>query len=138
MPIDLYWDDDEQTVLLCEFNGTWTWDELQKVLKTIKRLSEESGRVFGALVDVSKGITVPGGSIFNREALSQFQKMRQLGADGRGPVVIVGMNSIIRSIFDTVKRLDKSAASDVHFAATLAAGQQIIYPIMRRLNDISA
>jgi hypothetical protein len=135
MPVDLYWDDDDQTVLLCEFNGAWTWDELQKVLKTTKRLAEERGRVLGALVDVRQSASVPGGSIFNRAALSQFQQMLQLGAGGKGPVVIVGMNGMIRAIVETIRSIDQNAVNDVHFADTMPAAQQIIYGIMRRLND---
>lgn len=138
MSIDLYWDDDDQTVLLCEFNGKWTWDELQNVLKAIKKLSDERGRVFGAIVDVRNGMTIPGGSIFNREALSQFQKMTQLGSGGKGPVVILGVNSLIRSIFDTIKTVNHSAAADVYFADTMETAQQTIYGAMHRLNEVSA
>ncbi|MEO1290964.1 MAG: hypothetical protein AAFV93_24775, partial [Chloroflexota bacterium] len=75
MAIDLFWDNDEQTVLLAEFNGKWTWDELHKLLTTVKRLSDERGQVFGAILDLRNGMHLPGGNIFNKEGLEQFKKL---------------------------------------------------------------
>ncbi|MCU0514465.1 MAG: hypothetical protein MUE40_18075 [Anaerolineae bacterium] len=138
MSIDLYWDNDEQTVLLCEFNGRWTWEELQTVLATVKRMSEERRQVFGAIVDVRNGLTLPGGSIFNREALTNFQKMLHMGQGGKGPVVILGMSGMIKTVFDAVKSVDKNAARDVHFAGTMPEAQRTIYSIMQRMNEATA
>jgi hypothetical protein len=75
MKIDLYWDNEEQTMMLCEFQAGWTWEDLMAVLNTVKRLSEEREQVFGALIDLTNGMTLPGGSIFNAEGLKNFQKI---------------------------------------------------------------
>jgi hypothetical protein len=134
MPIELFWDDAEETVMLCEFNGQWTWDELHTVLKTTRRLSEERGRILGAIIDVRNSSVVPGGSIFNREALNQFQQIRQMASGGKGPVVILGMNGLIKTILATVKSIDQSTAKDVHFADAMPDAQKIIYGLMQQLN----
>lgn len=134
MSIELFWDDDAQTVMLAEFNGQWQWDELHAVLQTIKRLSEERQQIFGAIIDVRQGLSVPGGSIFNRDALSQFRRMSDLGSNGKGPVVIVGVSSMIRTIFDTVGKLDKSATNDVYFADKLDDARTVIYAAVAKLN----
>ncbi len=138
MAIDLYWDNDEQSVILCEFQDRWTWDDLHAALTTIKRLSSERSQVFGAIIDVRKGLNIPGGSIFNREALTNFQKMTSLGAGGKGPVVILGMNGMIKTIFDTVKKMDSKTASDVYFADTMTEAQRVIYNLVDRLDKTSA
>jgi hypothetical protein len=135
MSIELFWDDEEQTVMLVEFNGQWTWEELQKVLAASRRLSEERGRILGAIIDVRNRSFVPGGTIFSREALKQFGQIREMASGGRGPVVILGMNGLIKTILDTVKSLDKNTAKDVHFADTMPEAQQIIYDLMRQLPD---
>lgn len=129
MGIDLYWDNKEQTVMLCEFNGDWSWDELHAVLRTIKQLSVERGRVFGAIVDVRGGLRLPGGTIFNREALTNFRKMLQLDPEGKGPVVIVGMNPMIRTIFDTAGRLEPSVTENVYFADDMQEARRKIYTV---------
>lgn len=135
MPIELFWDDDTQTVMLCEFNGRWTWDELYRVLATTRRLSEERGRIFGAIIDVRKGSTVPGGTIFNRESLDRFRGIRQMAANGRGPVVVLGMNGLIKTIIDTVKSLDTSATNELFFADTMPEAQEIIYKVMSKKSN---
>lgn len=139
MGIDLYWDDEEQTVMLAEFGKKWTWDELHAVLSTIKRLSEERGQIFGAIIDVSNGLNIPGGSIFNRESLGQFQRMLTLNDDGdKGPVVIVGMSNMIRTVFNAVKQVDKSVTNDVFFASTMDEAREVIYRATAELNQKGA
>src|SRR5688572_1836530 len=134
MSIDLFWDDEEETVMLCEFNGQWSWEELHQVLAATRRLSEERGRILGAIVDVRNRQFIPGGTIFSREALQQFGQIRQMASGGKGPVVILGMNRVVKTVLDTVKNLDKNAAKDVHFADTMPEAQRIIYGLMRQVN----
>ena len=136
MAIDLFWDNDEQTVLLAEFNGKWTWDELHKLLTTVKRLSDERGQVFGAILDLRNGMHLPGGNIFNREGLDQFKKLVALGGDDeqKGPVVVLGMNSVVKMIFDAIANFDKSLVSEVNFAKTEDEARDIIFKAVANLN----
>ena len=136
MGIDLLWDDDEQTVVLAEFKGEWTWDDLHTMLNTVKRLSQERKRVLGAIIDVRSGLQLPGGSVLNRAGLENFRKLLSLSDDGqRGPVVVLGMNRMVRSLLDAMTTLDKSLMLDVSFADTIEEAQQQIYPAVARLND---
>ncbi|MEL6524576.1 MAG: hypothetical protein AAFQ07_02600 [Chloroflexota bacterium] len=136
MAIDLFWDNDEQTVLLAEFNGKWTWDELHKLLTTVKRLSDERGQVFGAILDLRNGMHLPGGNIFNKEGLEQFKKLVALGGDDeqKGPVVVLGMNGVIKMIFDAIANFDKSLVSEVNFAKTEDEAREVIYKAVANLN----
>lgn len=131
MTIDLYWDNDEQTVMLCEFNGRWTWDELHAVMHTIKKLSVERGQVFGAIIDVRNSGSIPGGNLFSRETLNNFKQLTQMGADGKGPVVVLGMQGMIKSVFDAVKMFDRSLLDDVSFAESMRDARRTIYNVMR-------
>lgn len=133
MAIDLYWDDESQTVLLAEFGKDWTWDDLHVVLKTIKRMSVEQDRIFGAIVDVRNGLHIPGGALLSKETLSQFQRMTQLGADGKGPVVIVGMSSMLQRVLDAVKMVNSSVTQDVFFAPNMDEARPIIYGRMQQV-----
>jgi hypothetical protein len=135
MKIDLYWDNDEQTMLLCEFQAGWTWDDLMAVLRTVKTLSEEREQVFGALIDLRNGMTLPGGSILNAEGLKQFQQLMQLGANGKGPVAVIGAGAMIRMVVEAIRRVNTSVMEDVIFAQTLEEGRQQLYP---RLGHASA
>jgi hypothetical protein len=127
MSIDLYWDNDEQTVLLAEFVGKWTWDELHAMLQTVKRLSQQRAMTFGAIIDVSQGLQLPNGSVFNRDGLANFRKILQLDPDNKGPVTIYGMNNMIRSIFDAAIKIDKRLGENVHFASDMDDARRWVY-----------
>jgi hypothetical protein len=138
MGIELYWDDDAETVMLMEVSGSWTWDDLFAVLHTTKTISQQRQRVFGAIVDVRGGLHLPGGSVFNREGLAQFTRLTQLSGGKKGPIAFVGMNGMMKSIFEAATRIDKQAARDTFFAATLDEARQFVYPATRRQNEQSA
>ncbi|MGB7339642.1 MAG: hypothetical protein WBC91_12180 [Phototrophicaceae bacterium] len=137
MAIDLFWDDEKQSVLLAEFNGKWTWDELHKLISKIKQMSDEREMIFGAIIDLRNGMHLPGGNIFNRETLNQFKALLSLGGedDKKGPVVVLGVNTAIKMIFDAIKNLDKTIVEDVEFAATEDEARQFIYAAVAKFND---
>lgn len=136
MAIELFWDDTEQTVILAEFSGKWTWDELHHMLATIQQLSEQRGQVFGAIIDLRNGMTVPGGSVFNREGLAQFRKLlAQNNGGGKGPMAIVGMNTMVRAIFDAVSSMDRKLTDDVFFADSIDDARRKIYSATAKLRQ---
>ena len=121
MSIELFWDNDEQSVFLVEFGNSWTWGELRAVLKTASKIAEERGQILGAILDLRQGLTIPGGSIFNRDGMNQFKELLQMSNNGRdtGPVVIVGMSDMIKTIFEAVGRIERNATQNIHFASTM-------------------
>ena len=134
MKIDLFWDDEQQTVILAEFQDGWTWDDLHTILSKIKSLSDERGQVFGAIVDVRNGLNLPGGSLFNQESLQQFRRMLDIDQNGKkGPMVIVGMNNMVRSVFNAVSKFDRTLTRDVHFAKTMTEARQVIYGAVKKV-----
>lgn len=130
MSIELYWDNDEQTVMLCEFNGRWTWDELHAMLLKVKRVSQERQQVFGAILDVRNGMQIPGGNLLSRQTLDNFQKLMRLGSDGKGPVVVLGMGGMVKSVFDAIRRVDAKSMQDVYFASDEDEARDKIYAAM--------
>lgn len=135
MSIELYWDDDEQTVMLCEFNGRWTWDELHAMLLKVKRVSQERQQVFGAILDVRNGMQIPGGNLLSRQTLDNFQKLMRLGSDGKGPVVVLGMGGMVKSVFDAIRRVDAKSMQDVYFASDEDEARDKIYAAMALLEQ---
>jgi hypothetical protein len=127
MGISLYWGDDARTILLMEIDGPWTWDELQAKMAKVKQLTAEAPHDISGIVDVSKGMFIPGGTVFNREGLDNAWKLvRLLQGTSAGAMVIVGANGAVRSIFDAFTKLDKNAISTVHFAKTVDEAYAIL------------
>ena len=131
MSVDLYWDDDEQTVLLCEISDGWTWEELEKLFTKVEKLSAERGQTFGALLDLSGCEKLSTGSIFSAGGLRFFKQITRASGD-RGPMVVVGANPLINTVYRTASQLDASATKDTHFAATIDQARELIYPMMLR------
>ena len=138
MGINLYWDDDAQTVVLCEFEGAWTWDELQRVLQTVKKLSQENGQVFGAIIDIRKSGSIPGGNLFSPETLNNFKKLMQIGSEGKGPAVILGVKGMIQNVVNAIKMVDKHVLDDVYFEQDMKTARQTIYGVMAKSTEQTA
>ncbi len=133
MGISLFWDDEDQTVILAEFSGRWVWDDLHAAMHTIQQLSQQRDEVFGAIIDIRAGLHVPGGTLLSRDNLTQFQQLMHMGSSGKGPMVIVGFNSLIRTIFSFVSSTNRHLADQVYFADTMSEARRTIYPVVQAL-----
>lgn len=125
MAIDLYWDDDNLTTLLCVFDGRWTWNELHATMKTIRQITEDLPHEVAAIIDVRKGAHLPEG-MFTPQALERARGLLQMGEGGTGSIVVVGANPIIRTIFEAVSRLDRGATSNVRFMDSVKQAREYL------------
>ena len=132
MAIELYWDNDEQTVMLCTFPKHWTWEEMFETLALIKKATEDRDYLIGAIVDVSGGISIPGGSIFNADTREKAKKMLEMGADSKGPIAIVGANGFMKTIARGFNMLDRSAMDDVYFVDSIKDARATLHNRLSR------
>lgn len=114
MAIELYREGEPLTTLLCVFNGRWSWDELFATLRKIKQLTQEVDHEVAAILDVRQGMHLPTG-LFTPHTLDQAKKLLALNDGKAGPIVVVGVNPVIRGVFDAVARLDQRAVASVSF-----------------------
>ncbi|NDJ59829.1 MAG: hypothetical protein GYB67_01820 [Chloroflexi bacterium] len=126
MGIELYWDNDEQTVMLCEIAGAWTWDEMFATFDNIEKVTARLDHNVDAIIDVRDGATVPGGSIFTPTTFQNAKAMLKRGENGTGAVVIVGANRTIKSIYDTINGWGNKTLNKVSFADNVDAARTIL------------
>lgn len=126
MAIELYWDNDEQNIMLAVFDRGWTWTEMFEALNTIKKVTESRDYEIGAIVDVSKGITIPGGSIFSADTRAKAKKMLEMGADGKGPIAIVGATGVLKTIAQAFNMMDRNAMDDVFFVDSADEARRVM------------
>lgn len=126
MAIELYWDNDEQTVMLCEFEGRWNWDEMFVTLDKIKKITDKAEREISAIVDVRGGMNMPGGSLLTAANFEHAKKMLKMGEHGTGPIVVVGANNMIRMAYEAVAGINKRATSNVFFADSVKQARAIL------------
>jgi len=126
MAIELYWDNDAQTVMLCEFDRNWTWDEMYSTLNKIKNITDNAEQIIAAIIDLRKGVSLPGGSIFSPATFEHAKKMIKMGEGGSGPVVVVGASPLIRTVYTTFRSLDKNGLSNVNFSDSVGEARTLL------------
>lgn len=132
MAIELYWNNDEQSVLLAEFTGRWTWNELYEMLQKVKKITANRAQEIGAIIDLRQGMHLPGGSLFSQETLNHFKQILKMGDDNKGPVVVVGVNSVVQTVFDMIVKLDPRAAKDVYFVKNMTEAESLLARCLAR------
>lgn len=119
MPIELYWDNDAQTVLLCEFEGQWQWDELFAMFDKVRKVTERAETEIAAIIDLRHSNHLPGGSLFTSENLENARQIARMGDHGTGPMYVVGANGAVRTIYNTLAPMNRRAVSNLHFVESL-------------------
>lgn len=126
MGIDLYWDDEQLTTLLCVFDGRWTWQELFAVIHTIQQITEDVAHPVGAIIDVRKGSAFPGGNLLSLENLENAKKLLSMGDGKAGHMVIVGATPLIRSAHSTLKGINPHTMQNVTFLDTVRQAREYL------------
>ncbi|MBE0690507.1 MAG: hypothetical protein IH587_10350, partial [Anaerolineae bacterium] len=120
MGIQLNWDNEAQTVLHCQFESNWTWDDLFEIADRVKAITDNTPHTVAAIINLTDGMTIPGGNFFSPTAFANARQLLTLGEGGTGPVVIVGATTLIKMVYESFKGLDSRAAkTDITFTDTL-------------------
>lgn len=119
MPIQLHWENEEQTIIRYEIRSPWSWEELFKVLDEVKVLTDKSTEPLGAILDVNEGVKIPGG-LFNPKTIEYANKIFKLGEGGKkGHVIVVGKSPMIKTMFNVAQGLNREAIEHFSFADTV-------------------
>ncbi len=134
MGIDLFWDGKEQNVLLLEFKGKWTWDDLDAVLQVTRRICLERQRQIGAILDFRESKRFPVGAILAGPGPSEFFQLLKISRNGveNGPLVIVGMRGVVRALIDALGKLHQGALNNVRLVESMSEARQIMRAEMRQ------
>ena len=95
--VNLSWLDEEHTIFLFEYIGSWTWDELYQAMDQAFAMGTV-GIGIASIHDLSRGNTVPA---------NPFQHARHLSVTlPDNPImVIVGANVVVLAILDLLRRI---------------------------------
>jgi len=121
MSIDVDWDNDDKTVIHVTFPPEWTWGEFFELdQRTVEMLDTVKHRVL-FLADVSQTTQLPTG--LNLSIIRQVIDFRH---DNSDLLVIVGMNTMIRALFDIVILALGRIGTSIKTADTLDEGYRLV------------
>ncbi|MEO8606614.1 MAG: hypothetical protein ABI690_01930 [Chloroflexota bacterium] len=123
MPVQIIWDDAEQTTIRFEMTGKWSWDEFYGSYENIWDEVTKVGHRVDAIADVTQTTHVPAGSI------SRVRSYASKRPENTGIIVFAGANSYLTAIMQTVQNLFKTVMQrsiSIRFATTLDEARAII------------
>lgn len=128
MAIQLYWDDEQLTTLLCVFEGRWTWDELRAIFKTIRQITQDIDHEVAAIIDLRKMQTAPG-DLLNAQGLHFAREMLRMGQESTtGKIFVVGASKVITTVYDTMRSWERGEGTlaRVAFVDTVRRARELL------------
>jgi hypothetical protein len=123
--VTVAWADDSQKVLVCTYQGEWTWEDFYEALKRQYRMIESSSApssTVDILVDVRGSNWMPkGGSL-----MSGINKVKTQQHPRQGETIIVGAKGMVAAIADVASKVLRSSRKAMHFAKTMEDAQILL------------
>ena len=119
MPVHVQWDNDDHTVIQLVFEGKWGLEELYPALSEMYKSVEQEQHIVDSIVDMVNASTIPSNVLSIRGTIERNQP------DNQGISVIVGANTLVRSIANILNRVLKEE-SEYIFTDTLEEARQAI------------
>lgn len=129
MPVNAHWLDDEQQIVVYEFVGLWTMDELRATFAAEREMIAGFAQPIAYINDYSQSTRIPLDIVFRAR---EFIPMM----DTSIPTYIVHADTIVRFMAEAILRLLPSLS--IRFASTLEeAKQQIENDVREVLETVS-
>jgi hypothetical protein len=93
LPIKVVWDNDERTVIRMEFDGHWTWDEVQEAVNISNQMTNSVNHIVDGLIDMSRSGGVPSGAMAHARHLIMQRHERS------GITVVAGASPAISTLW---------------------------------------
>ncbi len=121
MPLHVFWDDIEKTIIRCESEGKWTWDEYHKALDQVREMLVEADyRV--DLINVERpGATMPSGS-----PLTHFQRAAKIMPANLGINVVVVTSSLARIMASVLGKMPGNNMDKIVLVDSVEAAYTLI------------
>lgn|GEM_PF-6022176 len=113
MTVSTRWYDDEEVVLVYDFSGRWTWDEVYAAHKYGEAMAKAKPHIIFVLGITSDDIA---GKHIPRGAVSHLSNLSRLLTDNADLAVIVTLNNMWLSLDRAVSKISKVYANSIRFA----------------------
>ena len=133
MPIVSRWYDNEKTIILSIFSGTWTWDDLAEARVTIGRMINHlsADYVVDVITVFEDNIQVPTG------ALQRLRDVIMRKPDNTGVIFLVSNSPIVRMLHESFTVAYPNRKQHLQYTSTIEKAIELIYEIQQKRKDTS-
>lgn len=112
MNIDIFWDNDEKTIIRFDYKKGWTWEDFSEANTIVQRMNAEVNHTTHIIANFEDGAFPPMG------ALGKF-KTAQENMPEQSVVVVVGGGAFITSLVTMFSRVYKALSRKLMVADSL-------------------
>lgn len=121
MPVRLNWFDAEETILLFEFEGRWTWEEFYITHAEFNRLLQARDYMVYTIIDLrNSGLYVPPNALTHTRNIADRQQ------PNAGITVFVSSNRFLQLLFKTGTTIHANFARYFRMVGTLDEAEALI------------
>jgi hypothetical protein len=121
MGILVKWDNAEQTILLCAFEESWSWNDYHAAMQQGREMMEDVNRAVDVIFDFQRTHFAPSGAL--RNLGSSFSKLSDASLNR---LVIVGATGILHIIVDVLGNRYPDAASKMIHAVSIEQAYKLL------------
>jgi hypothetical protein len=120
MPVLISWDDEAKTILRYEYDGKWTWDEVDAATDQVVSFMRETTNAVSIIHDMTNSPGLPSGALTNA-----FRFTRDL-PDNWDISVVIGTGTFTEALLNIFSRVYKKLGEHYKTATTLEEARAII------------
>lgn len=120
MNIDIRWDKQKRDVLICEFNGDWTWHECREAMQVVLYMQEG----FGMAVDLVYDFT--NSNLKTRPCVKRIQKLLSMSLHPAPKHIVIVDNDIRSHMLEGMLR-HITEPIGVEFTTSVEQARRILY-----------
>ena len=100
MTVTMAWDDTDKTIMLCNSQGRWTWEEYHETLTQIVEYFKETDNRVDLIITRDPHASMPSGS-----PMPHFQRAMRVMPPNVGLVALVNTNGFARALVSMFSKL---------------------------------
>lgn len=113
MPIQLYWEDTEKTIVRYDFQGAWAWDDLYAVYYQAIEMETSVPHRVDIILDMRSGSRIPANALLHIKNLSEKQPPNV------GLSIFVTSNAFVTSMYNMAIKVHRKIAFYFRLVNTL-------------------
>lgn len=129
MAVDVYWGDEEQTIVVYEMSKDWSWSEFYPVLDTALAMENSVTHRVDVIVKLPHHFRLPANTLTNVKSAAHARP------ENLHLVMIISQQSLITAIYEVAKRVTNIIKENFQVVPTYEDALAIIMADREKVTD---